>query len=578
MYCNFRLTMRKRIVLLLIIFFLFFNSSIQAQNLSDSVWLFAYFKDPAKDGLHLAYSEDGFHWTALHNDQSFLKPEAGKDKLMRDPCIIRGKDGRFHMVWTVSWNERTIGYASSSDLLHWSDQKTIPVMQKDTTTLNAWAPEIFYDDKSRNYMIYWASTIPGKFPDTGMKSTDKYNHRMYYTLTKDFTNFTAAKLLYDKDFSVIDATIQKNGNDFLMFLKNENDSPAQKNIRIATSKTLTGNYSNASLPITGNYWAEGPTVLRKGDQWIVYFDKYIDHVYGAIESTDLKHWTDISSRISLPTGCKHGTILRVTKAELEPLLHYKNDTVNNKNYTLTWSDEFNKNGVPDTANWSFEKEFVRNEELQWYQPQNAYCENGNLIIEVKRETKPNPDYIEGSQDWRKNRKEINYTSACLQTRNHHTWQYGRFEMRAKIDVSKGMWPAWWTLGVSKPWPANGEIDIMEYYRGKLLANIACLDTNRKAQWFSRTKPVDSLWASQFHVWRMDWDEEAIALYVDDSLLTKVEMSQLENKDGSGFNPFRQPHYMLLDFALGGLNGGDPSGTDFPKKFEVDYVRVYQKTE
>ena len=249
-------------------------------------------------------------------------------------------------------------------------------------------------------------------------------------------------------------------------------------------------------------------------------------------------------------------------------------------YQLVWSDEFNIKGKPDTANWNYENGFVRNEELQWYQPENAICENGLLVIEAKKETKPNPRYVEGSNDWRKKRQNIEYTSACVLTRGKQQWQYGRFEMRAKIDISKGMWPAWWTLGVSKGWPGNGEIDIMEYYRGKLLANIACLGSNRKAEWYSNTFKTDSLggtaWANQFHVWRMDWTEEYIALYCDDQLLNKTNLNMLENKDGSGFKPFKQPHYMLLNLAMGGMNGGDPSQTSFPQKFEIDYVRVFQK--
>lgn len=179
-----------------------------------------------------------------------------------------------------------------------------------------------------------------------------------------------------------------------------------------------------------------------------------------------------------------------------------------KSYTLVWSDEFNKDGKLDSANWNYEKGFMRNHELQWYQPENAYCRDGYLIIEAKREQKSNPIYKEGSTDWRASRKQIEYTSACLITRNKHTWQYGRFELRARIDVSNGMWPAWWMLGVNKEWPSNGEIDIMEYYRGMLLANIAFGTNERyKAHWFSKTKPVDSLWASGFHAWRMDWDEK-----------------------------------------------------------------------
>jgi beta-glucanase (GH16 family) len=249
-------------------------------------------------------------------------------------------------------------------------------------------------------------------------------------------------------------------------------------------------------------------------------------------------------------------------------------------YKLVWSDEFNLDGTPDASKWNYEKNFVRNEELQWYQPENAYCKNGVLIIEGRRETKPNPDYDSLNKNWRKNRKDIQFTSACLITKGKQTWQYGRFEMRARIDISAGVWPAWWTLGVSKPWPGNGEIDIMEYYRGVLLANIACLGSDHKPQWFSNTFKTDSLggtaWASKFHTWRMDWTEEYMALYCDDQLLNKVNLDELMNKDGSGFNPFRQPHYMLLNLAIGGQNGGNPDNTSFPRLFEVDYVRVFQK--
>jgi beta-glucanase (GH16 family) len=203
-----------------------------------------------------------------------------------------------------------------------------------------------------------------------------------------------------------------------------------------------------------------------------------------------------------------------------------------------------------------------------------------LVIEAKREEKPNPHYAAAATDWRRKRPTIQYTSACLITSGKAQWQYGRFEMRARIDISDGLWPAWWTLGITKRWPGNGEIDIMEYYRGKLLANIACLGADRRAQWFSNRFSTDSLggakWAEQFHVWRMDWDSSHIALYIDDHLLNKVAVDSLVNKDDSGFNPFRQAHYMLLNLAIGGQNGGDPANTSFPRKFEVDYVRVYQK--
>ena len=166
---------------------------------TDSVFLFSYFNNNGKDGLHLAYSNDGYNWTALNNDRSFLLPVLSKDSLMRDPCIIRGADNLFHMVWTVSWNERGIGYANSKDLIHWSEQQFIPVMMHEDSARNCWAPEITYDKKKKQYMIYWATTIAGKYA-ADRSVENGYNHRMYYVLTKDFKTFSKTKLLYDKGF------------------------------------------------------------------------------------------------------------------------------------------------------------------------------------------------------------------------------------------------------------------------------------------------------------------------------------------------------------------------------------------
>ncbi len=296
--------------------FVFFQLVSVAQT-NDAVYMFSYFKDNGEDGLHLACSYDGYSFTALKHDSSFLTPVISKDKLMRDPCIIRGADGKFHMVWTVSWNAKGIGYASSSDLVHWSEEEYIPVMEHEDSAQNSWAPEITYDVKNKYYMIYWATSIPGRFMQGDTAKDIKYNHRIYYVTTKDFKTFSKTKLLYDKGFSVIDATIQKNGKKYIMFLKNETKKPPEKNIRTATSKSLTGNYSNASAPITSNYWAEGPTAIKIGENWIVYFDKYVDHTYGAVTSTDLVHWKDVSDKINFPKGTRHGTVFAITKGEFK---------------------------------------------------------------------------------------------------------------------------------------------------------------------------------------------------------------------------------------------------------------------
>lgn len=292
---------------------------LQLAAQTDSVYLFAYFRDNGQDGLHFAYSMDGLRFTVLKHDSSFLKPVISHDSLMRDPCVIRGTDGKFHMVWTVSWHERGIGYASSEDLVHWSEQQFIPVMAKEPAARNCWAPEITYDVKKKRYVIYWATTIPGRFPGGDPSVENGYNHRIYYTTTRDFKKFSETRLLYDQGFNVIDATIVYDGGRYVMILKDETPNPPQKNLRVATSKELTSGFSNPSWPITGNYWAEGPTMTRIGGRWVVYFDKYRDQRYGAVASDDLVKWEDISDQLRMPKGMRHGTILRVSKQELQRL-------------------------------------------------------------------------------------------------------------------------------------------------------------------------------------------------------------------------------------------------------------------
>lgn len=249
-------------------------------------------------------------------------------------------------------------------------------------------------------------------------------------------------------------------------------------------------------------------------------------------------------------------------------------------YNLIWSDEFDLNGVPNSKNWIFEEGFVRNQELQWYQNENAWCEDGYLIIEGRKETKPNPDYRAGSSDWRKARKEINYTSSCVKTKGLQAFQYGIIDVRAKIITKAGLWPAIWTLGVDGKWPSNGECDILEYYDDMILANFA---------WPSGTR-FDPIWNSvklkmdlfedpefdqKFHLWRLIWTEDYMEILLDGVQLNRLDLNQLS--DGlEGKNPFRQPHYILLNLAIGS-NGGDPSLTEFPSRYLIDYVRVYQKT-
>ncbi len=306
--------------LLLLFVFLAFQSQGQEQ-----VFLFSYFTDNGQDGLHLAYSKDGLKWEALNNGKSLVTPTVGQDKLMRDPFILQGKDGIFHMVWTSSWKERQIGYASSKDLINWSEQKAIPVMAHEPTAKNCWAPEMVYDSQNKNYIIFWATTIPGRHSDVASSESEKgLNHRMYSTTTSDFKTFSPTKLFFNPDFSVIDATILPKGNTFYMFLKNENSSPPEKNIRLTKSEHASGPYPiEVSAPITGKYWAEGPTALEIGDFVYVYFDKYRDHKYGAVRSKSMKDWEDISDKVTFPDGVRHGTAFNISNEIFKNLIQLK---------------------------------------------------------------------------------------------------------------------------------------------------------------------------------------------------------------------------------------------------------------
>jgi len=162
----------------------------------------------------------------------------------------------------------------------------------------------------------------------------------------------------------------------------------------------------------------------------------------------------------------------------------------------------------------------------------------------------------------------------------HAFQYGKVEVRAKIDAQTGLWPAIWTLGTSGKWPANGEVDIMEYYNDGILANFAIEDNKQhQALWDGSFKTVESFggaaWASQFHVWTLEWDEHSMTIKIDETLLNTIDLNETFNKT-DGKNPFRQPHYLLLNLAMGGTKGGSLANTVLPGKYLIDYVRIYQK--
>ncbi|MGO9112860.1 MAG: family 16 glycosylhydrolase [Thermoguttaceae bacterium] len=247
-------------------------------------------------------------------------------------------------------------------------------------------------------------------------------------------------------------------------------------------------------------------------------------------------------------------------------------------WKLVWSDEFNTNGPPNPANWNYERGFVRNQERQWYQPENAFCSNGLLVIEARPEHRRNPQFVAGSDNWKTSREWIDYTSASVTTRGLHEFQYGKFEIRARIDTRLGSWPAFWTLGATPRirWPDCGEIDIMEFYTGTVLANFA-YSLDRKIKWSTVKKPIAELggdaWSKEFHTWTMEWDEKRIDLRLDGQSMNRLDLATADKADKG--NPFHKPVYLILNQAIG-ATGGDPAQTKFPVRYEIDWVRVYQR--
>ncbi len=278
-------------------------------------YLFTSFREPATDGLYLAYSEDGYHWKDLKGP--YLKPEAGASKIMRDPSIVRGKDDTYHMVWTTDWRGGNgFGYASSKDLINWSEQQFIPVMAHEPDVVNVWAPEIFYDEDKDRYIIIWASTIPFRY-EKG-EEDEKNNHRMYYTTTKDFKTFSDTKLFLEPGFSVIDCVIVKRGEDDYALIIKDNTRP-NRNLKVGFGTSPLGPFKNISEPYTG-FLSEGPTVIENDGKYVIYYDNYGEKNYKAVRTSDFKNFEDVSDEISLPEGHKHGTITTISQDVLNGLI------------------------------------------------------------------------------------------------------------------------------------------------------------------------------------------------------------------------------------------------------------------
>lgn len=283
--------------------------------------LFSYFTggEGQSAGLRLATSADGLRFAPLAGGRPLLVPQVGEKKLMRDPFLLRGpgRDGLWHLLWTTAWEGVTLGHATSRNLVDWSPQRAIPVMAGVEGTRNVWAPEMMWDSRRGHYMLFWSSTVTGRFPETAGASEDAYNHRLWYTTTRDFQRFAPAQVLWDPGFSVIDASFLDHPRLGLhLIVKDETVNPPRKHLRIARAASPAGPFTALSAPFSPD-WVEGPTAIVLGEWTYVYYDRYRDKAWGAARSRDLKTWEDVSDRLQMVPGARHGTIVKAPLSLIE---------------------------------------------------------------------------------------------------------------------------------------------------------------------------------------------------------------------------------------------------------------------
>ena len=240
---------------------------------------------------------------------------------------------------------------------------------------------------------------------------------------------------------------------------------------------------------------------------------------------------------------------------------------------LIWSDEFDRDGVPDNTKWNYDigdgcpdNCGWGNNELQFYtnDPANVRVTNGLLVIEAKM------DSVESKA----------FSSAKIVSRGKGDWRYGRVEVRAKLPKGVGTWPAIWMLPTDWKyggWPASGEIDIMEhvgYDPGVVHGTIHTELYNHMKQTQKEGKITVDDGQEAFHVYAVDWTEDRMDFYVDDHLYHTVIRDPKDDYRGW---PFDQRFYLIMNIAVGG-NWGGAKGVDpkiWPQRMEIDYVRVYQ---
>ena len=308
------------------------NKSGEISKQVGDMFLLPYFIGNGETGVYFAWSRDGLKFEWLNDGKVVMPaPPWGDESLTRDPSIVY-HDGTFHMVWTTSWNSRSIGYAYSEDLVTWSEPKKIDIWGGRQDVRNTWAPELHWDPEKKEFLILWSSTTLAELND-GDGSEDKhgYDHRSYASWTKDFRSFTKPALFFSPqpEFSVIDPCIAHDdrgtndtGDDrWVMVVKHElAEDQGGKNLRLTFSRHMQGPYETTlGPPIVGagtsivNRMGEGPSLFKRNGEWHLYWDAPgSEFSYCLATSRDLTTWKNRSAEMSLPAKqMRHGTVLIV---------------------------------------------------------------------------------------------------------------------------------------------------------------------------------------------------------------------------------------------------------------------------
>jgi hypothetical protein len=278
-------------------------------------WLFAASRGEGEGGVYFAISQDGYHWTFVNDGKPVLR-QTEKGEAMRDPFMQRGPDGTLRMVW--SWSRTgappAIGYASSTDILHWTQHKKLTLMASVPGAATATSPATFYDAAKKQWIVLWTSSVAAGAP--GGAAQD----RIYATTTADFKQFAPAKVFFDPGYSVADATIvtvSASAQQYSLLFEDERAN--QQRIYAAKGTAMDGPWTVTGGPISVS-GTNAPAAIPVDGGLLVFSHHFQDpEEYNADFTKDMAQWQDMSLKLSFPGQMRHGSFVRISEEEYNML-------------------------------------------------------------------------------------------------------------------------------------------------------------------------------------------------------------------------------------------------------------------